>query len=430
MTQKRPAAGGWRRSLDYAMRGRLFHQPVLLRAIGRWLRRSPAASARLKTFADYRSVSTLFRRETSFSNSAHAGSLAAGLFAIGMDKGPLHDADRRFLAAILPSARRCGRASAAESRRRIAALRAGGATGFNLVDEYMTSVVWAALGRAFGPLASGLEGEVRYATPSGCPFKALYAELRYLGAYLVVGDAAPTEVTRKTVALAEALKARVDAHLDRLRRRWARHAPEDDDAIRRNAIGLMWVGHPATVQGGSLIVQELLARPEIYADLRRQAAELGDAAWTDARFRDQLKAHVLEMLRFRPPFPLLSRDVPRPTMMVDADDREIAFAAGDRAKLVTIGAMFDPEAVQHPDLYWPGRPDAAFSDPANRWLMFGLGPRACIGGPQVVEILASALAGLLLLPELHYADAKDRLVYDSVIVTRLRLAFTPETRGA
>jgi len=302
-------------------------------------------------------------------------------------------------------------------------LRAAPDATFNVVDDYLTAVVWAALGQAFGPLATRFEGPTEYTTATGCPFAALYAELRALGAHLVVGDVAPADVEAHAERSADSLKERVHAAVPELRASWAHLSPEDDDAIERNAVGLMWVGHPATVQGGVLILQELLARPDIHADLRRQAHDLGAAAWTDARFRELLRAHVLELLRFRPPFPILSRDVPRATSYIDREGREVRFAADSTAKLLTIGALADPAAFQRPDDYWPGRADAALAESANRYLMFGLGDRSCIGKLQVVEILTSALAGLLTLPELRYADRRDRVVYDGIIVTRMRLTF-------
>ena len=61
----------------------------------------------------------------------------------------------------------------------------------------------------------------------------------------------------------------------------------------------------------------------------------------------------------------------------------------------------------------------------DRYLMFGLQDRACVAQSQVVEVLVSALAGLLALPQLNWADAWwSRMKYDGPIVSELRLRFT------
>lgn len=418
-----PVRRAWSAALkrvEYAVFSRLIHQPELLRRLSRFFQRRPTLSGSF--MAPYKSVAAVFRREISFSNTAHRPNMPAGQFAIGMDKGPLHNRDRSFLKDVLPSPEIFAKASAKQSRQRIEHIKALPGASFNLIDEYMTSVVWSALREAFGKAAPGIETGGTHA-PGECPFAALFGELRYLGAHLIVGHIAPRSVNDRAQKKARALNARVESHLASIRSAWNAKS-EDDAATQRNAVGLMWVGHPATVQAGGLIMQELLDRPEIYDDLRHQAETLGDAVWSDEYFREQLRAHVLELLRFRPPFPILDRDVPRATE-VDANGRNASLAAGSKLTLLTIGAMFDPAALQRPDLYWPGRPDAAFAEPEHRYLMFGLGNRSCIARHQVVETLVSALAGLLSLPRLRWAEPWHRIAYDGPIITKMQLAFGP-----
>jgi hypothetical protein len=71
--------------------------------------------------------------------------------------------------------------------------------------------------------------------------------------------------------------------------------------------------------------------------------------------------------------------------------------------------------------YEPGR---EFHSAPDRYLMFGMRERACIAQYQVVEILVSALAGLLVLPQLTWADSWfSRMKYDGPIISEFRLRF-------
>ena len=91
--------------------------------------------------------------------------------------------------------------------------------------------------------------------------------------------------------------------------------------------------------------------------------------------------------------------------------------------LLTIGALFDDNAMKDKNAatYEPGR---VFHSAPDRYLMFGMKERACIAQYQVVEILVSALAGLLALPQLRWADQwLSRMKYDGPIISEPRLRF-------
>lgn len=409
----------------YWLLGRLFHQPELLRLLCTALRRLRASGSTVPV-ARYRTLRALFRREASFSNTAHAPCMPADPnFLIGMEAGPACQRERAFLTGVLPSPQACASASAVTSKALIQSLQRSSVHAFNLVDDYMEPLVWSALRQAFGSAATQIEKGTG-PEASACPMKAmkkLFLELRYLGAHLIVGGVAPRRIQIRAVNMARRVKARVRANLGTIRFAARAFANADAASIERNAVGLMWVGHPATVQSGALIMQDLIGRPGIYRLLREQAVGLGDAVWTDPAFRALLRAHVLESLRFRPPFPLLTRDVPRAATF-DAGGKSVVAKAGSSVTLLTIGAMFDPDAITHPNRYIPGRADADWSDIDNRYLMFGYGPRSCIAKHQVVEVLVSALAGLLLLPRLMWADPWWRRIgYEGPIIVRMRLRF-------
>ena len=110
-----------------------------------------------------------------------------------------------------------------------------------------------------------------------------------------------------------------------------------------------------TVQSGALIVQELLERPEVHKDLRAKAAQLGSAVWQDANFRDLVRNHVLELMRFRPIFPLLARDVPRDTEFETGARRNAPCSGGGKMTVLSIAAMFDPDEVPDSKRFCPSR---------------------------------------------------------------------------
>jgi hypothetical protein len=118
---------------------------------------------------------------------------------------------------------------------------------------------------------------------------------------------------------------------DDIRQAW--QVPASLQFIERNAVGLAWISHPVTVQSGALIVQELLRRPEVHKDLRAKAAQLGSEVWENSNFRDLVRNHVLELMRFRPIFPLLARDVPRDTEFETGARRNAPCPGGGKIRL-------------------------------------------------------------------------------------------------
>lgn len=408
------------RALVYRLVSVLLHQPGLLRAIGAAHRRWSGLSAVTGMVARRDAVAEAFIRVHNFSNTSHAPNMPAGEFMMGMESGPRHTADREFLDRTLPDPALWGLRSGEEARRRIEALRTGGNGRFDLIDDYMVWVVWHGLREGFGSAAEVLEKHVTNDATRANGMLAFFHDLRYLGAHLIVGAIAPRAVASRAERSGGTLRRNVGAAMPELRCAWAHAKPHEDAAVRRNGVGLGWVGHPASVQSCALMMQELFKRPPVYRRLRDRAQSLGDAVWTDPAFRTMLRGHVLELMRFRPTFPMLKRDVPRETTVRAGEHRRVDIPGGRQLTLLSIGAMFDPKAFSKPDLYWPER----HVDAEDEMIHFGLGPRPCVGRLHVVEVLISALTGLLLLPPMRYADPWwSRIGYDGPIVSRMMLGF-------
>lgn len=420
-----PATAGpsWLVALRYRLISRLIHHPRLLRLLAAALRSKPSIARIARIVAGRDAVAAVFHRQHSFC-TAHAPNLRAGEFVIGMTASRRQQEDREFLTAVLPSPERFGAASAVESRERIKALKDRGPATFDMIDYYMVHVVWRALRRAFGP--SGIAIAESPSVAPDLPSRNFVEEVRALGAQLIIGSVAPERVRSDADRRGSELNGRVKDARPALGRWWSVEDPAKKDFVERNAVGMLWVAHPATVQAGALCMQELFERRAVLASLSQHAQSLGDRVWSDAGFRQLLSDHVLELLRFRPPFPILVRDVPRDTWFdVDRGVPPASAPAGSQVTILPIGALFDRDAMepgsQDADAYQPGR---KFRNPEDRLLMFGLGERSCIAKDQVVAMLVSALSGLLTLPELRYAGSwLSRIAYDGPTIKSMRLRF-------
>ena len=394
--------------LRYDLISRLYHQPDLLRRVARFLRRKPSLARIAKVVAGRDTVKAVFHRQWSFSTT-QAPNMVAGEFVIGMDAGARQKADRDFLQRVIGLPDDFGAASAKEGRKRIQALRDSKSDSFDLIDDYLTHVVWAPLVEALGTRAAqkiAAEADSKAASPD-----TLFRELRCLGAQLIVGSTSPESVRKDAERAGASVNRRVAAAKGALCGDWRKHCPLSDDAIQRNAIGLMWVAHPATVQAGALCMQGLLTSADkLLEKLATRAAELKESVWADAEFRMSLKHVVLNLLSLRPPFPILARFVPRNAWFSVGRGFPAGYApAGSELILLVIGALDEPAAAGAMD---------------DRYLMFGSGERECIAKDHVVEILVSAITGLLLLPNLRWAHRWGRrLEYDGPVISKMCLKF-------
>lgn len=403
----------WLDRLAYMVASAMFHQPRLLRLLARQLRASPSLAAAVPIAATVTAVRDMLERETAFARDGYAPVMFNGEFVIGQEQGAAHTRARGCLHALLPTPAQVAQTTAGALPGLLAELRDELRQGrpFDLIKDLMIELVSSALASAYA------------APPPALPRDVVEAA-RWLGAQLLIGSVAPSaEVQRamRSEAVLRSFFAGLDGKLDPA---WPTQV-RDTAERQRLAIGLLWVGHPATVQAGALILQELLSRPALYARLRADTS-LHDA--TDVAARARLRDHVLELMRFRPPFPILAR-APRRKAVFPRDDQDVLQAPAGTTLALVLGALHDPDAQREdPDEYAPGR---HFHYAVDRQLMFGASGRYCIAQDQVLEILVSALAALLALDDsglgrpLRYANRwwPRRIAYDGPVITRLRLRF-------
>ena len=125
--------------------------------------------------------------------------------------------------------------------------------------------------------------------------------------------------------------------------------------LERNAVGLAWISHPVTVQSGALIVQELLERPRFTGISGRRPRTSEPRSGRTTISANLVRNHVLELMRFRPIFPLLARDVPRDTEFETGARRNAPCSGGGKMTVLSIAAMFDPDAVPDSERFCPSR---------------------------------------------------------------------------
>jgi len=400
------------------------HIPVL-RAFGALFRRWPSVGGRLGIVARASAVKEVLTRTRSFSNTAHAANIVSGDYLIGMDPGPTYSADRD-LVHVRVAALNVPADSDAEAQRRIKDLSGRKPGEFDLIEDYLMWVVFHAMRPLFGAATGAVVAGSTIDAAKGDVDEGLQRqymlEIRYVAGQLLAGSLSTLDLRRQAEACADALQARIDRVTGLIGAAWGVKSSTSD--IERNAVGLAWISHPVTVQSGALIVQELLGRPKVYDDLRSKAERLGESAvWTDPDFRETVRNHVLELMRFRPIFPLLARDVPRDTEMETGARRNAGCPGGGKVSLLSVAALFDPSVVPQSGRFCPER-DWRGND-ALRYLMFGYGYRQCPAKNEAVQILTSALIGLLALPRLQLARSKGKaIVYEGPLMLSMRMRTT------
>ena len=412
---------GLNAALAYRVVSAIFHQPLLLRVIAGVARRSAALSSALSLVASADGVRQALAREAAFTHARYAPLLVDGPFLIGLLSGPAHAAKRQCLQGLLPTPEAIAQATVATlpaiDQGVQAQVKESGE--FDLIEDYMMPLVWNGIRIAYGATAATALDQDR----------SLLEAARWLGAQLLIGEVAPAALRQRALRSA----AIVDGAFDRamsnantnLSPAWEACTPDPIER-RRDAIGLLWVGHPATTQAGALMLQELMSRPALYESLLAESKRPGNTPASPC-WRTTLQSHVVELMRFRSPFPMLVRTVPREALypLDDGGDAGAVATAKPGALLVlTIGALFDPGAQDKaPRKYDPTR---KFHVCADRWLIFGAGPRHCIAQHQVVEILVTALAGLLSMTELPLRPVRNpwrRRTYDGPVIVKMPLRF-------
>ena len=412
------------RRLSYGLFCWLNRHTTVLRVIGGLLRRWPAIGGRFGLVARASAVKDVLTRTRSFSNTAHAANMVSGDYLIGMDPGPTYAADRELVHARL-AALDVPNASDEEAKRRLEILTRSGARGFDLIEGYLMWVVFHAMKPLFGSATDAVVAGWANASAHGAVDEGLQRqymlEIRYVAGQLLAGGLATLDLRRRAESCGDALQARIERVSGRIGTAWGVKSASRD--IERNAVGLAWISHPVTVQSGALVVQELLGRPQVYEQLWARARSLGDCVWTDAGFRKDVRDNVLELMRFRPIFPLLARDVPRDTELQTGARQNAMCPGGGKVSLLSIAALFDPSVDRDIGRFCPNR-DWGSDDPL-RYLMFGYGYRQCPARDHAVHILTSALIGLLTLPRLQLARGEGKAItYDGPLMLSMRMRIT------
>jgi cytochrome P450 len=395
----------------------------VLRRIGWVLRLWPFIGGWFGFAARASAVKRVLMRPRSFSNRAHAPNLVSGDYLIGMDPGPVYDADRALLNARLAALKKHFD-SDSEAQRRVQSLQSLGPKSFDLIEDYLLWVVFRAIEPVFGAAASrvavGAEGDV---TDEGLQRQYLL-DTRYVAGQLLAGSLSTLPFQRRAELCADSLRKRINGVSSDIQRAWG--VPNDPEFIERNAVGLAWISHPVTVQSGALVVQELLIRSDAYRSLRERTAKIGEAGvWSNADFRRCVRDHVLELMRFRPIFPLLARNVPRDTQFETGGRHNAPCRGGSSVAIWSIAALFDKGAVPDSGKFCPQR-DWRHEEPL-RYLMFGYGDRQCPAKDFAVDIITSALIGLLILPELQLAPGDGKpIAYDGPLMSRMRVRFAQQ----
>ncbi len=270
-------------ALRHRFVSRLVHQPKVLRVFTGALRRWPSSTApRPWRRAALRCCRYCIGKRA-FSNAAQASSLVAGEFAIGMEAGERHQQDREFLQSVLPQPNQWADLSADK----VEEVNPNAAGFRDAIVRSSQRLSGARRVEGFGKrLRNGGRCNHRRVCSRVARIRARSAK-RWRPVDLWIGRPECTQARRRQRTI---VTLRLKRALSRLKeqQRWT---CLDRDAIKRNAVGLLWVGHPATVQAGALVMQELLSRRAVCQQLTSAAREVA-APCRDAEFRHRLRGHV------------------------------------------------------------------------------------------------------------------------------------------
>ncbi len=112
-----------------------------------------------------------------------------------------------------------------------------------------------------------------------------------------------------------------------------------------------------------------------------------------------LDAAILEIMRFNPALSMQMRYVPRNAVVAAGTPRERTLPAGSTIFCLMPSAMLDPDAIQDPDDFRPGRP-------AKDYLVFGHGIHWCIGSALARVQIGECFRALFARPGLRRVAGK------------------------
>ncbi len=184
----------------------------------------------------------------------------------------------------------------------------------------------------------------------------------------------------------------------------------DADGVRRGIGGII-VGAVDTVSKASVLaLDELLRRPSVLDEARALALS-GDV--------EGVRQYAFEALRFNPHHMAMVR---RAVKAGTLGGKPIA--EGTDVYAVTLSATFDPDAVDRPDAFMPGRPMHAY-------LHFGHGMHQCYGRFFAAMLVGELVAAVLRLPRMKRAPGTaGDIVMEGPFPDRFVVHFDPVYGGA
>jgi cytochrome P450 len=177
----------------------------------------------------------------------------------------------------------------------------------------------------------------------------------------------------------------------------------DDEGVRRTLAGLV-IGMVETTSHSAIqALLMLFSRPEMLA---RAAVAAG------ADDDDGLADLVFEALRFSPINPMVVRVTKDDYRLAAGEPHETLIPRGTTVFALTWSAMFDPQVVEAPEEFRPGRPD-------YHYLHFATGFHACFGRYVSQIQIPQILKPLLRRKGLRPAGAPE---YDGTFPERFLVA--------
>ena len=351
-------------------------------------------------------LEVLGRTEDFLTESEMGPKMLWGSFVLGQDPSPRYWREREVLVEALGLVQP---ALMETVKAECAALLADANGEFDLARDFVSRIPLRIEQRQFGvPMDGAQTRTATFGQEQG--EMAVEFWLRTLGSIIAQGTPAPFSMQSRGERAARELRQWVKKALDEQRAEARKGEPstvlqylvqnlDDDDAQERNLAGLMVVNYGIIVRAFCLSIDRLLDE-EGAIDRLNELARAGD--------RDGLHAMWNEALRFNPAIPVVSRSAARDTKIAAGTPREVQVSAGDTVALPLTAAMMDPEAVERPSEFTPGRP-------AEVYHHFGAGIHRCLGRfiaePELTEIYLQVFSRVRLH---RIPGPRGRVVFDDL----------------
>lgn len=180
------------------------------------------------------------------------------------------------------------------------------------------------------------------------------------------------------------------------------------EAIHSIMMGMVSGFVPTDLLAGGNCLDVILSRREAQSALE-EAIAAGDDRLVDAV--------ILEAMRFKPINIGPLRHCPRDTVIAPGTPRETRLKAGSIVMPATFSAMFDPDAVDDPEDFRPGRDSGAY-------LVFGHGIHWCIGSRIARVQIAECFKALFARANVRRVSGRGgRLVRRGAFPDALHVAF-------